>query len=41
MSGTVLQSGPFADVQELGFQTAKRSDMGCAELQGGQFSNSQ
>ena len=28
----VMQSGLFADVQELRFQPAKRSDMGCATL---------
>ena len=34
MGSAVLLSGRFADVHELRFQTAKRSDVGCAELQG-------
>ena len=33
MCSSVLQGGQSADVQQLRFETAKRSDMGCAELQ--------
>ena len=41
MGSAVLQVVRFADVQELRFQTAKRSDTGCAELQGGLYPNCQ
>ena len=34
MGSAVLLGGRSADVQEFCFQTAKRSDMVCAELQG-------
>ncbi len=32
-----MHSGRFADVQELRFETAKRSDMGCDTLLEGRF----
>ena len=35
MGSADLQGCRFADVQELLFKNAKRSDIGCAELQGG------
>ncbi len=37
MSTAVMNSGQFSDVQELRFETAKRSDMGCATLLEGRF----
>ena len=37
----VLQRRRFADVQELRFQPAKLSDVGCAELKGGLFADCQ
>ena len=40
MSIAVMQSGRFADDQELRFQTAKSSVMGCATLLEGRFDNS-
>ena len=39
MGSAVLQGGRFAVVQKLSFQTAKRSDMGCAQLKGGLFAD--
>ena len=33
----VMHSGQFCDVQELCFETAKSSDMGCATLLEGRF----
>ena len=41
MASAVLQGGEFAEYQELGFQTAKRSYMGCAELKGCRLATSQ
>ena len=41
MSSAVLQGDRFDDFQELGFQTTKHSDIGCAELQEGQFADCQ
>ena len=41
MVSAVLYVVRFAYVKELRFQTEKRSDMGCAELQGGLFADSQ
>ncbi len=34
---SVMHSGQFCDVQELRFETAKSSDMGCANLLQGRF----
>ena len=39
MDSSVLLDGRSADVQEFCFQTAKRSDIGCADLQGSLFSH--
>ena len=41
MGSAVQQVVRFADVQELRFLTAKRSDMGCEALQVGLFANCQ
>ena len=41
MGSAVLLGGRFVDVQDLRFQTAKRSVIGCAELQGGIFTDCQ
>ena len=37
MSIDFMHTGRFGDVQELRFQTVKRSDMSCATLLEGQF----
>ena len=37
----ILLVDRFDDIQELRFQTAKHSDMSCAELQGGLFADAQ
>ena len=39
MSSAVLLGGRSADIQEFGFQAAKLSEMDCAELQWGLFTD--
>ena len=41
MGSAVLVGGRSADIQEFCFQAVKRSDMDCAELQGGLFADCQ
>ena len=41
MLSAVLEGGRSADIHEFCFQTGKRSDMDCIELQGGQIADSQ
>ncbi len=41
MGSAVLVGDGFADIHELCFQAAKRSDMDCADLQLGLFVNCQ
>ena len=40
MGSAVLESGRCANIHELCFQAAKRSDMDCVEGQGGLFADS-